>query len=77
VLHRLHQHEANVVFALGAATDQLEILYSQALVAVGRRDDAPVERDRILLLLDLGLKIGETRLDLGIRFAVDIPMRFE
>ena len=57
VLHRLHQHQAKIVFTLRRHACQLQILHPQAGLAIGRRHNAAIEGDRIRLLLDLLLEV--------------------
>ena len=77
MLHDLHEHEAQGEVPLGLAAGQPEVLDLEAPAAVLGRYDAPVEGNRVALLLDLALQVGEVALDQLVRLAVDLAVRLE
>src|SRR5690606_1171048 len=74
---RLHQHDTRHVALLAAAGQDLDVLHAQARLAVRRRDDPPIERELLLLGLQLRFELGQRELDLRIRLAVDLARGLE
>jgi len=59
------------------ARQDLEALDAQALDAVGRRDDAAIERQVVALPRELRLQVTERGFDLPVCIAVESPRHFE
>src|SRR5690606_14216667 len=57
--------------------NELDALDAEAGFTVRRRDDAAVERELLLLRLQLRFELGQRQLDLGGRFTVDVARRLE
>src|SRR5690606_5368961 len=74
---RLHQHDAQHVALLAVAGRDLDALHAQAGLAVGRRDDAPIERELLLLGLELRFELRQRHLELRVRLLVDLARRLE
>ena len=77
MLHGLHQHQPHAELPLGSTGLELQVLHPQARRPILRRDDATIERDRIALLLDLGLQVRQAYLDLLIGRRIDRLVRFQ
>ncbi len=71
VAHRLHERELQHVLARLRALLDVETLDAQALDAVGRRDDAAIEREVVGLARELRLQVAERRLDLAVGVAIE------
>src|SRR5690606_9166131 len=74
---RLHQHDAEHIALLAVAGCDLDALHAKACLPVGRRDDTPIERELLLLRLQLRFELGQRDFDLRVGLAVDLARRFE
>src|SRR5690606_20501099 len=62
---------------LGVARRDLDALHAEPRLTVRRRDDASIERELLLLRLELRLELRQRELDLRVRFPVDLARRLE
>src|SRR5690606_12154031 len=70
---RLHQHDPHDEAPLVDAGLDLDALHPQTRLAVGRLDDAAVERELLLLRLKLRFERRQRALDAGVRLPIDVP----
>ena len=77
VPHRLDQGERQLELPRTRGGRDLEAMDTQALNAVGRRDDAAIERQVPALRRQLRLQVPERSLDLAVGLAIELPRHLE
>ena len=77
MLHCLHQNQSNVEFALRFAASELQILYAQSGIAVRGRHDAAIKSDRVALILNFRLQLGQAGFDFLVGCAVNLVIRLQ